>query len=129
NRSEPVAGLLIATGTMVVARDFFLAPEELASVHLLGEKVKWPPTVSIGYAIMGFGLLVALGVYAGLATRGRALGKVAGRDLSASRAWQRRLEPKIVGAGRFGLQAAVAVAVVFGFWLTQVVVPSLSTHF
>src|SRR6185503_14694401 len=38
-------------------------------------------------------------------------------------------EPKIVGAGRFGLQAAVAVAVVFGFWLTQVVVPSLSTHF
>lgn len=129
NRSEPVAGLLIATGTMVVARDFFLAPEELASVHLLGEKVKWPGTVSIGYAVMGFGFLVALGVYAGLATRGRALGKVAGRDLSASRAWQRKLEPKIVGAGRYGLQAAVAVAVVFGFWLTQVVVPSLSTHF
>ncbi len=32
SRSEPVAGLLMATGTMVVARDFYLAPEELASV-------------------------------------------------------------------------------------------------
>ncbi|MES1206405.1 MAG: glycosyltransferase family 39 protein [Pseudomonadota bacterium] len=129
NRSEPVAGLLIATGTMVVARDFFLAPEELASVHLLGEKVKWPPSVSIGYLVMGFGLLVALGVYAGLATRGKALGKVPGRDLSGARAWQQRLEPKIVEAGRFGLQVAVGAAVVFGFWLTQVVVPTLSTHF
>jgi hypothetical protein len=129
NRSEPVAGLLIATGTMVVARDFFLAPEELASVHLLGEKLKWPSTVSIGYAIMGFGLLVAVGVYAGLATRGRALGKVAARDLAGARPWQRKLEPKIVAAGRYGLQASVVAAVVFGFWLTQVVVPSLSTHF
>ncbi|MBC8132737.1 MAG: glycosyltransferase family 39 protein [Deltaproteobacteria bacterium] len=128
NRSEPVAGLLIATGTMVVARDFFLSPEELASVHLLGEKVKWPPVLSVGYLVLGFGLLVALGVYAGLATRGKALGKVAGRDLSGARPWQRKLEPKIVEAGRFGLQIAVGAAVVFGFWLTQVVVPSLSTH-
>ena len=40
-RSEPVAGLLMGTGTMIVARDFFLTPEELASVHLF-EKVKWP---------------------------------------------------------------------------------------
>ena len=128
NRSEPVAGLLIATGTMVVARDFFLAPEELASVHLLGEKVKWPAALSIGHWVLGFGLLVALGIYAGLATRGKALGRVPGRDLSAARAWQKKLEPKIVEAGRYGLQIAVGAAVVFGFWLTQVVVPSLSTH-
>jgi Dolichyl-phosphate-mannose-protein mannosyltransferase len=129
NRSEPVAGLLIATGTMVVARDFFLAPEELASVHLLGEKVKWPPAISIGYAVLGFGLLVAFGIYAGLATRGRALGKVPGRDLASAPAWKKRLEPRIVAVGRFGLQIAVGAAVVFGFWLTQVVVPRLSTHF
>jgi hypothetical protein len=128
NRSEPVAGLLIATGTMVVARDFFLAPEELASVHLLGEKVKWPPALSIGHLILGFGLLVAFGVYAGLATRGKALGKVPGRDLSAARAWHRKLESKIVEAGRYGLQIAVGASVVFGFWLTQFVVPTLSTH-
>src|SRR6185312_11202552 len=30
-RPEPVAGLLMATGTMIVARDFYLAPEDLAS--------------------------------------------------------------------------------------------------
>jgi hypothetical protein len=129
NRSEPVAGLLIATGTMVVARDFFLAPEELASVHLLGEKAKWPPSISIGYAVLGFGLLVALGIYAGLATRGKALGKLPGRDLSNAPAWHKRLERKIVEVGRFGLQIAVGAAIVFGFWLTQIVVPSLSTHF
>lgn len=128
NRAEPVAGLLMGTGTMVVARDFFLAPEELASVHLLGEKLKWPAALSLGHLILGFGLLVALGIYAGLATRGKALGKVAGRDLSTARPWQRKLEPWIVDAGRYGLQIAVAAAVLFGFWLTQVVVPSLSTH-
>jgi hypothetical protein len=128
NRSEPVAGLLIATGTMVVARDFFLAPEELASVHLLGEKVKWPAALSIGHLMLGLGLLVAFGIYAGLSTRGKALGKVPGRDLSAARSWQRNLEPKIVEAGRYGLQISVAAAAVFGFWLTQVMVPALSTH-
>jgi len=128
NRSEPVAGLLIATGTMVVARDFFLAPEELASVHLLGEKVKWPAALSIGHLMLGLGLLVAFGIYTGLSTRGKALGKVPGRDLSAARSWQRKLEPKIVEAGRYGLQLSVAAAVIFGFWLTQVMVPALSTH-
>ena len=43
-RAEPVAGLLMATGTMIVARDFFLAPEELASVHLI-DKVQWPSKI------------------------------------------------------------------------------------
>ncbi|HVR01093.1 MAG TPA: glycosyltransferase family 39 protein, partial [Polyangia bacterium] len=61
-RLEPVAGLLMGTGTMVVARDFYLAPEELASVHLF-EKVKWPPVVSIGELVLGIGFLAALGVY------------------------------------------------------------------
>lgn len=129
NRSEPVAGLLIATGTMIVARDFFLTPEELASVHLLGEKLKWPAAVSIGYVVMGFGVLVAAGIYSGLATRGRALGKVAARDLEGARPWRRALEVRLVQAGRFGLQLAVGAAVVFAFWMTQVMVPSLSTHF
>ena len=43
-RPEPVAGLLMATGTMVVARDFYLSPEDLGSVHLF-EKVHWPSNV------------------------------------------------------------------------------------
>jgi hypothetical protein len=128
NRSEPVAGLLMATGTMVVARDFFLAPEELVSVHLL-DKVKWPPVLSIEHLILAVGFLVALGVYAGLATRGRALGKIAARDLTNARNWQRRVEPIIVAAGRWGLQAAVGLAVLFAFYVAQVLVPRLSTHF
>jgi hypothetical protein len=46
-RAEPVLGLLVATGTMVVARDFVLTPEELVSVHTLA-KVKWPPALEDG---------------------------------------------------------------------------------
>jgi hypothetical protein len=128
NRPEPVAGLLIATGTMVLARDLFLSPEDLVSVHLLGEKVKWPTSVSVGAVFLLFGLLVAVGIYAGLAARGKALGKVAGPDLSKARPWRRLLEDKGVLAGRYGLQLAVGVSVFFGFWLTQYLVPRLSTH-
>ena len=129
NRSEPVAGLLMATGTMVVARDFFLSPEDLASVHLLGEKLKWPPSVSVGYAVLGLGLVVALGIYAALATRGVGLGKIKARELGQAPRWRRAVEPRILDAGRFGLQVAVGAAVVFGFWLTQSLVPRLSAHF
>jgi hypothetical protein len=127
-RSEPVAGLLMATGTMIVARDFFLAPEELASVHLF-DKVKWPSVISIGNLVLGIGFLTALGVYAGLAARGRALGRVEGRDLSGAREWRRKLDRVAVVAGRWGLQAALAVAVAFALYLAQGLVPKLSTHF
>jgi hypothetical protein len=128
NRSEPVAGLLIATGTLVVARDFFLTPEELVSVHLM-DKVHWPPTISIGYLLLGLGLVVGAGVYTGLAVRGRAVGKIPARDLTGARRWQRRLEPLILGSGRYGLQVALGGAVLFSFFLTQYLVPALSAHF
>ncbi|HEV3030776.1 MAG TPA: glycosyltransferase family 39 protein [Polyangia bacterium] len=127
-RLEPVAGLLMGTGTMVVARDFYLAPEELASVHLF-EKVKWPSTLSIGELVLGIGFLAALGVYAGLAARGRALGRVATRELGRASERRRRLERGIVELGRWGLQGAVAVAVVFALYVAQELVPRLSTHF
>jgi len=128
NRSEPVAGLLILTGTLVVARDFFLTPEELVSVHL-AEKVRWPATVNVGNLILGLALLIAGGVYAGLAARGRALGKLPGRDLVGARPWRIRFERIIDLCGRYGLQAAVGLAVAFAFFLTQYLVPALSTHF
>jgi 4-amino-4-deoxy-L-arabinose transferase-like glycosyltransferase len=128
-RSEPVLGLLIATGTVVVARDFFLDPEELVSVHLLGSKVKWPPTFSINYVVLAVGMLVGAGIYAGLAARGRALGRVAQRDLGGrARPWQRRLDGLAVEAGRWGVQAALAVAVAFGAFLVFGIVPTLSHH-
>jgi hypothetical protein len=123
-----VTGLLIATGTLVLARDLFLSPEDLVSVHLLGEPVKWPPSITVGNTFLLFGLLVAAGVYAGLAGRGKALGKFPGPDLAKAPAWRRTLEQKTVQAGRWGLQVAVGVSVLFGFWMTQVLVPRLSTH-
>jgi hypothetical protein len=128
-RGEPVLGLLVATGTMVVARDFFLEPEELVSVHLLGNKVKWPPTLSLGYIFLAVGLVVGGGIYAALATRGRALGRVPQRDLGegASR-WHRRLDALAVTAGRWGVHVAVAAAMLFGLFLVQGIVPMLSRH-
>lgn len=128
NRAEPVTGLLIATGTVVLGRDLFQSPEDLVSVHLLGEKVKWPPSINVGDTFLLFGVLVAAGVYAGLAARGKALGKVAGPDLTKAPRWRRFVEEKGVLAGRWGLQAAVGVSIVFGFWMTQVLVPRLSAQ-
>jgi hypothetical protein len=127
-RSEPVAGLLMATGTMIVARDFYLAPEELASVHLF-EKVKWPSVVSIGELVLLIGFLAALGVYLGLAARGRALGRVEGPDLSNASARRRKLDRGFLQLGRWGLQGAVVIAVGFGLWVAQGLMPTLSTHF
>ena len=132
-RPEPVAGLLMATGTMVVARDFYLSPEDLASVHLF-DKVHWPANIAVGNLILGVGLLAALGVYAGLAARPRALGHVApGEPGGAPSATSPgRLRQAITRAftvlGRYGLQGAVVCALFFAFYLSQLIVPALSTH-
>ncbi|HVV48596.1 MAG TPA: hypothetical protein VHO06_02970, partial [Polyangia bacterium] len=125
-RPEPVAGLLMATGTMIVARDFYLAPEDLASVHLF-EKVRWPANLSVGELILLIGLLAALGVYAGLALRPRALGRVAAPETPGGR-FRRGAARAATAAGRYGLQAAIAVALFFAFYLAQAIVPVLSTH-
>ncbi len=121
-RPEPVLGLLVATGTMVVARDLVLTPEELLSVHTLA-KVKWPPNLKVSALFMGAGLLVSAGLYTGMATRGRALGRVPMRELGDAKPWRRRLEKIVVEAGRWGIQAAVAAAVLFtaisGHWLIK----------
>jgi 4-amino-4-deoxy-L-arabinose transferase-like glycosyltransferase len=126
-RAEPVLGLLVATGTMVVARDFVLEPSELVSVHTLA-KVTWPTVIKMGPAFMAFGVLFAAGIYAGFATRGRALGRVALRDLGTAGTWRRRIEGAVVEAGRWGIQAAVAAAVVFALMVGLHLVPTLSKH-
>lgn len=126
-RAEPVLGLLVATGTMVVARDFVLEPAELVSVHTLA-KVTWPAVIKMAPAFMVFGVLFAAGIYTGFATRGRALGRVALRDLGAAGTWRRRLERAVVEAGRWGIQVAVGAAVVFAFIVGLHLVPTLSKH-
>jgi hypothetical protein len=128
NRSEPVAGLLMGTGTMIVARDFFLQPEELASVHLF-DKVKWPMVVSIGALVLGTGLVLAAGIYAGLASRGRALGKAVGPDGGEGRPVRGKLEHVTLVSGRYGLQVATGAAVAFALYMAQALLPALSTHF
>jgi hypothetical protein len=126
-RPEPVAGLLMATGTMVVARDFYLAPEDLASVHLF-EKVHWPANIAVGELILAIGLLAAMGVYAGLAVRPRALGRVAAPQTPPGGRVRQALVRAVTLFGRYGLQGAVACAIFFAFYLSQAVVPALSTH-
>jgi hypothetical protein len=127
NRPEPVAGLLMATGTMVVARDFYLAPEDLASVHLF-ERVRWPPTLHVGELVLGIGFLAAMGVYLGLAARSRALGRDGGAPAQPEGRVRRRLARGVHLLGRYGLQGAVACAVFFAFEVTQGIVPALSTQ-
>jgi hypothetical protein len=125
DRAEPVLGLLVATGTMVIARDLVLAPEDLVSVHVLN-KVQWPAKLKLAGLFVGTGLLVGAGLYTGLATRGRALGRVALRDLGNAKRWHRWLEKAVVEVGRWGVQAAVVVAVLFSLALSQFIVPKLS---
>jgi hypothetical protein len=125
DRAEPVLGLLVATGTMVIARDLVLAPEDLVSVHTLN-RVQWPVKLKLGWLFIATGLLVGAGLYTGLATRGRALGRVALRDLGDARRWHRGVERAVVEVGRWGIQAAVAVAVLFALVLIHVIVPKIS---
>jgi hypothetical protein len=127
-RAEPVVGLLAATGTMVVARDLFLAPEELPSLHVLA-KVKWPPQLKVGNAFLAVGFVVGLGTYLGLATRGRALGKVALRDTTGASALRKRLEVLVVQVGRWGIHAAVVAAVLLAVGVAHVLIPALSRHY
>ncbi len=126
-RPEPVAGLLMATGTMVVARDFYLAPEDLASVHLF-EKVRWPTQINVGELMLAIGFLAALGVYAGLAARARALGRDAAAPAPPSGRIRRGAARGFTALGRYGLQGAVACALFFAFHLAQIIVPALSKH-
>ncbi len=126
-RPEPVAGLLMATGTMLIARDFFLAPDELVSVHL-HEKVKWPAAIHVDDLIMTVGAVTAAGMYATLAWRPAVLGRLPRPDLAGARHLRRVLARLIDDAGRWGMHAVIAGALLFAFYLAHVLVPKLSTH-
>ena len=138
-RPQPVLGLLAATGTMILARDFNLVPEDLFSVHLL-ETLKWPPTLKVGLAPLAVGFVVAAGVYLGLALRSRAIVGWepadpseavpplspnllrAARLYAAAAAW-------VVKVSRYGIHAAVAGALLFALGVTHFLVPYLSNHY
>jgi hypothetical protein len=96
----------MAIGTLIIARDFFLAPEELASVHVI-DKVKWPATIQIGSLFMAVGLVSAAGSTGGLAAR-RAPSARSPAGPSARAGRSAALDRCSFDAGRYGLQAAVA---------------------
>jgi hypothetical protein len=96
--SDWLVGLLAAVGTVVVARDLYLAPEELASLHTLA-KVRWP--IEVG----GTGILLAIGLgFAAAATVGLVLRRPA------------------------AIAGALGIALLFAVVLTHRLVPALSRH-
>jgi hypothetical protein len=64
-------GLLSALGAAVVARDIFLTPEELVSVHLL-DTVKWPVVVGGRWLLLAGGLAFAVALLLAFTVRRRA---------------------------------------------------------
>ena len=127
---SPVAGLLMGTGHDDRRARLLSSRPRSSPRSTSSEKVKWPSVVSIGNLILGDRLPRGRSASTpGLAARGRALGKLAARDLAGASDWRRRLERGIVELGRWGLQGAVALAVVFALYLAQGLVPALSTHF
>ncbi|MDZ4694268.1 MAG: glycosyltransferase family 39 protein [Deltaproteobacteria bacterium] len=127
--SRPVLGLLIAIGTVVIARDLFLAPEELFSVHIL-RPVKWPPLFKLGPTTLVVGLLIGAALYLALAMRSGAA--IVGADPSLrSRigSFVMRFVPLAAWLGRQGVAVSVAVAIGFSALCTFWVTPELSRHF
>jgi 4-amino-4-deoxy-L-arabinose transferase-like glycosyltransferase len=59
---SPVLALIVATGTMLLARDLVQEPEGLASAHLGGAKLTWPTGVSLRAAVLAAGGLFAIGL-------------------------------------------------------------------
>src|SRR5262245_38529639 len=117
--------MVILVGTLIIARDFILSPEELVSVHL-NDKVKWPPTISLSQWILWFGLLVGGAMLAGLAGRARALGKIPAPDRASPSS--RAADDLVRFGGRVGMQVSIACALLFAFYLAESLVPRLSTH-
>jgi 4-amino-4-deoxy-L-arabinose transferase-like glycosyltransferase len=95
---ERIVALLAAVGTVLVARDLFLEPEDLFSVHTL-EKVKWPAMLGGKNLLLGAGIAFAAALWFGVGMR-----------------------------KRLGIWATVAVAGVFSLLLGQQLVPALSRH-
>ena len=114
----PLVALFALFAALVVGKDIAAAPEEFTSLTAAGQVVKYPEgaKLHVGLFALGalFGLCAALGLFL---WRGpyRLVGGPRGRDLLAP-------------LGRWGLHAAVAVAVVFGLFVSHVWIPGLSAR-
>jgi len=95
---QRIMALLAAVGTVVVARDLFLEPEDLFSVHTL-DKVKWPALLQGKNTLLVFGIAFAAALWFGVGMR-----------------------------RKLGIWATVGVALLFSLVLSQQMVPALSQH-
>jgi hypothetical protein len=115
-RAMPLVALFALLAASVIGKDIAASPEELTSLTALGSTVKYPEGAWFHRAVLAAGALFGLCAFAGLFLwRGPYRLVVRGRDLVAI-------------AGRHGLQAAIAVAVVFALFLSHVWVPGLSAR-
>ena len=116
--SLPLVALFVLLAALVLGKDIHAAPEEFTSLTAAGQVVKYPAGAKLHHGIFAFGALFGLCGAAGLFFwRGpyRFLDRPRGRDLVAP-------------IGRYGLHAAVAVAVLFALFVSQSWIPGLSAR-
>ena len=116
--SLPLVALFVLFAALVIGKDISAAPEEFTSLTAAGQVVKYPAGAKLHYGIFALGALFGLCAASGLFFwRGpyRFLARPKGRDL-------------IAPIGRYGLHAAVAVAVFFALFVSHAWIPGLSAR-
>jgi 4-amino-4-deoxy-L-arabinose transferase-like glycosyltransferase len=105
---------VVTIGTLLITRDLWLAPEELASVHL-SSKVTWPPGLSIRPLVAAVGGAFAAALLARLALPPQIEGSG-------------RLARLVAWAGRLSLPVLLVSGVALSAGLAHGMVPALSRH-
>ncbi|HEU5056421.1 MAG TPA: hypothetical protein VFU21_07840, partial [Kofleriaceae bacterium] len=114
----PLLALFALVAAVVVGKDIAAAPDEFTSLTAAGQVVKYPEGAKLHYGVFFLGALFGLCAAVGLFLwRGpyRFLHRPGGKDMLAP-------------IGRWGLHAAVAVAVLFALFVSHVWIPGLSSR-
>jgi 4-amino-4-deoxy-L-arabinose transferase-like glycosyltransferase len=109
-----VLGLVVAIGTVLVARDLWHTPAELLSVHLPAT-IEWPPGLPLRVAFASLGGLCALALLARFACPPAPAGPGRWERLGS---WAHRAAPAIL----------LSATILFSATLAHAVVPMLSRH-
>ena len=114
--SLPLWALFALLSVVVVGKDLKAMPDKMTSLTTSGQSVKFPAGSHLQLGVLGIGILFGVCLFAGL---------FFWRGPYAIR-WRVRGREVLADAGRYGVHAAVAVAVLFALFLSQVWVPGLS---
>ncbi|HLU67073.1 MAG TPA: glycosyltransferase family 39 protein [Kofleriaceae bacterium] len=114
--SLPLVALFVLIAVLVLGKDIHASPEELTSLTAAGKTVKYPEGAALHHGVLLLGALFGLAAAAGLLLwRGPYRLVVRGRDLCEL-------------TGRYGLHAAVALAVAFALFLSHLWIPGLASR-